>query len=482
MIEQIRKIRANLASQPLPDRELFDERHVDVMNAHEPDVGKARRIVAKREWSLRGGGKDGGVEPVINVLAGTGELGALMGERRGIREIHRESRLVSNIPSRFPISEHIHKGPGHIAAEPLAFAEGQFISPKNGDALGHIENTNSVVNGQPLLSFPNPFPASTANASIPSQTVVGYPLSTANGRIHQYSVTLERQIKNIGLRATYTGSRDIGLNYSINLDKPMPGLAPFTTALLPYPQYTSASYWRSNGRTKFNSLTIEGERKVGQLTFLAHWVWSASMDNFLNLENPYEALAWNRDAYPSENSAVISVSWQVPVGKGRTFLAHAPAAMNYLVGGWNLYWISTLESGHFFSPSYSGSDASHTNTSGGLPNRICDGNLPSDQRSIMHWFNASCFTAPAPGTFGNSGVNVLVGPGYAVQDVSISKSVPITERIRFTFTAAYSNLFNHPNFSTPASNVSAPGSVGVISSQFGTSYSRIGELRGRIDF
>ena len=360
---------------------------------------------------------------------------------------------------------------------------GLFARAQGGGPFQITETyTNSIVNGQPLLSFPNPFPSSTANAVIPSQSVVGYPLSTSNGRINQYSITLERQVRDIGARLTYTGSYDTGLNYSINVDKPQPGPVPFTAALNPYPEYTAANYWRSNGKTKFNSLTAEVERKVGQITFIGHVVWSSSMDNMLNLENPYAPLTWNKDAYPSKFSAVISAVWQIPVGQGRTFLAHSPKAVNYAVGGWNLFWISTLESGHFFSPSYSGSDASHTNTSGGLPNRICNGNLPSGQRSVTDWFQASCFTRPAPATFGNSGVDILEGPGYAVQDVSISKSVRITERVKFTFTAAFSNLFNHPNFSTPASNISAPGSVGVISSEFGTAYSRIGELRGRIDF
>ena len=69
-----------------------------------------------------------------------------------------------------------------------------------------------------------------------------------------------------------------------------------------------------------------------------------------------------------------------------------------------------------------------------------------------------------------------------VQNVAYTKSINLTERFRFTFTGAYSNLFNHPNFSTPASNISTPGSVGVISSEFGTAYSRIGSLRARIDF
>ena len=360
---------------------------------------------------------------------------------------------------------------------------GLFARAQGGGPFQITETyTNAIVNGTPLFSFPNPFPSSTASANIPSQTVVGYPLSTSNGRIHQFSATVERKFRQTGIRLTYTGSVDHGLNYMINIDKPQPGLTAFSASRQPYPQYNTASYWRSNGKTRFNSLTIEGQHKTGQLTLTGHWAWSSSMDNMLNLENPNAPLAWNRDAYPSENSAVLSVVWAVPVGKGRTFLSHSPAAVNYLLGGWNLSWISTLESGHFFSPSYSGSDASNTNTSGGLPNRICDGNLPSSQRSIGHWFNASCFTAPTPGTFGNSGVNILVGPGYAVQDVSLSKSVQLTERVKFTFTGAYSNLFNHPNFLTPASNISAPGSVGVISSEFGTSYSRIGELRGRFDF
>ncbi|HJY06133.1 MAG TPA: TonB-dependent receptor, partial [Bryobacteraceae bacterium] len=65
---------------------------------------------------------------------------------------------------------------------------------------------NVVTNGQPLLSFPNPFPSSLASARIPSQNVTGYPLDTSNGKIHQYNVTIERQIKDVGLRLSYVGS------------------------------------------------------------------------------------------------------------------------------------------------------------------------------------------------------------------------------------------------------------------------------------
>ncbi|HWB97811.1 MAG TPA: TonB-dependent receptor, partial [Bryobacteraceae bacterium] len=59
---------------------------------------------------------------------------------------------------------------------------------------------NVITNGQPLLSFPNPFPASLSSANSPSQSVTGYPMDASNGKIHQYNVTIERQFHDIGVR------------------------------------------------------------------------------------------------------------------------------------------------------------------------------------------------------------------------------------------------------------------------------------------
>jgi hypothetical protein len=163
-------------------------------------------------------------------------------------------------------------------------------------------------------------------------------------------------------------------------------------------------------------------------------------------------------------------------------MTNAPGLVNGVLGGWQLYWIGYMETGHFFSPSYSGNDRSNTNTVGGLPNRTCNGNLSSDQRSVGHWFDPSCFALPPLGSLGNSGAFVLEGPGYNNQNISIAKTFLITERFRFTFTAAASDAFNHPNFLNPASNISVPGTVGVVSSLVAGAASRQVELRGRIDF
>jgi hypothetical protein len=142
----------------------------------------------------------------------------------------------------------------------------------------------------------------------------------------------------------------------------------------------------------------------------------------------------------------MNLTWEIPVGRGRHFLPGANTFVNGVLGGWQVYWIGYLQTGMFFSPSYSGSDRSNRNTVGGLPNRTCAGNLPSSQRSVTHRFDPGCFSLPAPGTLGNSGAFVLEGPGYNMLHLSIAKTFGITERLKFTFTAAARQRTESPEF------------------------------------
>src|SRR5215813_11170552 len=139
------------------------------------------------------------------------------------------------------------------------------------------------------------------------------------------------------------------------------------------------------------------------------------MNNFRVTENPYDVISrWSRDSTDRRHYVSLSSSWAVPVGRSRRFLSHAPGIVDKAIGGWGLQYISYFATGGYFSPSYSGSDPSNTNTVGGLPDRIANGNLSGSERSYTRWFDASAFRVPAPGTFGNSAPNVLVGQGLNV--------------------------------------------------------------------
>lgn len=340
---------------------------------------------------------------------------------------------------------------------------------------------NTVTGGVPLFSMPNPFPPAGTAGHISAQSASGYPLNADNGRIYQYSATIERQVKDIGFRLSYLGSQGRGLNYGISVDKPQPSLIPFNAANNPYPNFVSASYERNNGETKYNALTFEAKRKVGQVTFDAFWTYASNLSNENDLENPYAPLGFSNDPYTSRHRVVINAVWNIPVGNGRQYLSNMHGVGNQVLGGWQLYLITYLETGQWFSPSYSGSDPSNTNVFGGLPNRICNGNLSSGSRSTSHWFDTSCFTTPLPGTFGNAAPNSLESPGLNSEDLTIQKTFFATERLHVTFAGSFENLFNHPNFWIPASNVSVP-TAGVITSDRSYIGPRTVMLRLRVQF
>lgn len=340
---------------------------------------------------------------------------------------------------------------------------------------------NAIEGGKPMFAFPSPFPSSITAARIPSQSVTGYPYDTDNGKIHQFNLTIERQWRDIGFRLSYVGSRNRGMNYGVGVNSPPPSLIPFTNDRRVYPQFSSASWYQWDGMANFNALSFEVQRKVGQVTFGNHWTWSSNYANNPNTLYPYGAKGWTRDTYTPRQRVVFNTVWEIPVGKGRHFLSDAPGVVNGVFGGWQLYWIGYLETGKYFSPSFAGSDPSNTNSFGGRPDRLCNGNLPPGQRSITHWFDASCFAVPKPGNFGNSGNNILEGPGYNMQHISIAKTFDITERLKFTFTSAFSNVLNHPNFGNPSGNISSTD-VGVVGGLVEGSKGRHIEIRGRIDF
>src|SRR5260370_42458912 len=65
-------------------------------------------------------------------------------------------------------------------------------------------------------------------------------------------------------------------------------------------------------------------------------------------------------------------------------------------------------------------------------------------------------TASAAGTdIGNVGRNCLRGPRQVNVDFALGKLFPLAESRNFQFRAEFFNLFNHPNFANPISNLNA---------------------------
>jgi hypothetical protein len=69
--------------------------------------------------------------------------------------------------------------------------------------------------------------------------------------------------------------------------------------------------------------------------------------------------------------------------------------------------------------------------------------------NINQYFNPNLFNLQPLGTLGNEIRNSFYGPSLVNDDLSISKTTKIRERLSVQFRAEAFNLFNHPNFSNP---------------------------------
>ncbi len=75
------------------------------------------------------------------------------------------------------------------------------------------------------------------------------------------------------------------------------------------------------------------------------------------------------------------------------------------------------------------------------------------------WFDTSAFVQPTTAAYGNTPKNGFHGPGLTTFDASLSRSIPVRERLTLQLRADAFNALNHPNFANPG--------VSLTSTNFG---------------
>jgi hypothetical protein len=127
-------------------------------------------------------------------------------------------------------------------------------------------------------------------------------------------------------------------------------------------------------------------------------------------------------------------------------------------GGWQLGGILSLRTGFPFSVSYPG-DTQNSGTAN-RGDRIGVGTL--DNPTIDKWFDEFAFIAAAPGVYGNTGRNVLYGPGSKNFDFILGKRFQLPwegHALQFRFESF--NFTNTPSFGQPNGGLRAQ-STGTI--------------------
>ena len=221
----------------------------------------------------------------------------------------------------------------------------------------------------------------------------------------------------------------------------------------------------NSGNSFYHSLQATLERRSANgLNFLAAYTWAKLIDDSVEGSNDQDAagtqnplnlrLDRGRGQLDIAHRLVISYSYPLPFGRGQAYLSSLPRPVDLAIGGWKLSGIAQFQSGSPFSVFY---DGDSLNVGGEYNHRATQIKTPQNPRTRAEWFDVTAFTAPAQGTFGNSGRNILTGPRYQNFDLSLLKGFHWTEARYLEIRVEAFNALNHPNFFGPNSDISSGG-------------------------
>jgi hypothetical protein len=303
--------------------------------------------------------------------------------------------------------------------------------------------------------------------------------------VQQYNFGIQRELtKDLVLDVSYVGNRALKLPSFRNLN---PNTYAFNSQgivtvgpreLAPLNLQGDIQILENLGIANYNSLQAKIERRLSRgLTLLASYSYGKALTDSVDhlstsgvgngvdvgeYKEPQDPHNRRVEYGPSEfditHRFVLSGVWQLPFGRHQAIGTNWSRPADLVLGGWEFSPIFTWQGGLPLTINQSQA----INIGGerrSRPNRIGDGNLPADQRTVDRWFDTSAFvplTANTPNQiFGNSGVGIVRAPGLVNFDFNLAKNFSITERFGMQFRAEFFNAVNHTNLSLPGVTLGA---------------------------
>ncbi|MGA8594975.1 MAG: TonB-dependent receptor [Bryobacteraceae bacterium] len=360
----------------------------------------------------------------------------------------------------------------------------QQQAPGNPEPLYRISQFPGGVNYPILQNDTSPF----VGTNYSSRNIYWMDSHLHPGYAMNWNASVQYQLStNNILKLTYQGSAGVDLVESWNVNvfptsfganNPALRAAAFAAPqnYLPYPQFGSIDYMSNTGHSTYHSGTVQFQKRYSQgLVLDSYYTFSKAIDD---CDNDYGTctgvapvedrnLNKGRAGYDRTHVFVTSFTYELPVGQGRHFLNHNKF-LDYLVGGYELAWIQSIESGNPFGFTFVNSPYNYYPTAIGnqVPNLTCNhismpqfglGNDIGGNRFNQALENpvlpVSCFAVPAPFTPGNAGRNIVTGPGILYSQFSAKKNFRLTERLNLQFRFDFQNPFHNYGFNNPSNTL-----------------------------
>ncbi len=336
-----------------------------------------------------------------------------------------------------------------------------------------------------------------------SRSVEWWDPALRNPYVLDFNVSAQYEfIRNYLLEVSYQGSSGVGLlerwqynTFPIDYFAGNPAMQNAVDAAAqnyrPFPQFGDIRLRSNFGHSTFHSGSVKVEKRMSQgLYFSAFYTYAKAIDSQDNNNDgsgvaPIQnrALEKARAGFDRTHRIIGVVNYALPFGAGKKWAASG--WKKWLLGGFELSWIQTQESGNPLTFSYSGSPFNYYSSFAGSarpdvigPIRIRDnwydlggdrfnnGNINSVYTGNRNGLDN--FTLPGgcpesiPAGFdrtqcdfriGNAGRNIISGLPLRWTQVSAQKNFQIKERYKVQLRWDMQNVFKRYNFNAPTTSV-----------------------------
>ena len=246
-----------------------------------------------------------------------------------------------------------------------------------------------------------------------------------------------------------------------------------SSLMKPYPQYGSLSVYdgQPGGGMTYHSLQIKLQKSFSRgYSMIVGYNYHFEQDQrYYDDIATYTQQYTTIDAESPRHRLTAAGTWEIPIGKGRKYMADAHRVVDALIGGWNLTPTMYWRSGRFAR-------------FGGM---VVNGDPHISNPGPTAWFNTKAFSplpayTPRTNPWQYSGIT---GPGMFNMDTSLVKSFPITEKVRFVLRMDSFNVVNNMTWADPDTSIySSNFGRSQGNNQFPYTYGRRTQLGLRVEF
>jgi hypothetical protein len=331
----------------------------------------------------------------------------------------------------------------------------QFNAPSTLQAAG------SLRTGIPVIVVPD---LNQGSISIPNSVgTVTWPEEYRRGYFQSFNFTIQRDIGwGFNLQTSYVGTRVIRQTARINLNYGNPGggtngrvLAQRwgrTADVTMYTPFNTSNYngWQNQLTRRFADGGVLG----------LSYTWSKAISF---ADNNDSTLTWNIPSMWDRNRAVAGFDrthnlqiygvYSLPFGRGQKFTTEG--FVSKIVGNWQLNGIFSAVTGTPFNVASAGTSVDAPGNTQTADQVLPEVKILGGVGRGNSYFDPYAFAPVTAVRFGNTGRNILRGPGQVNLDASIFRDFPLTETFKLQFRAEAFNVSNTPAFSNPGATVTS---------------------------